>query len=1175
MGAGPPATSEKRTCASCGSDLPDGAPAGLCEVCVAKRGADSGEAEATAAVSARSTIEIPLPPTEKPGDRIGRYKLLQQIGEGGCGAVYLAEQDQPVRRRVALKVIKLGMDTKQVIARFEAERQALALMDHPNIAKVLDAGATDTGRPYFVMELVRGIRITDYCDQNNLSTAERLDLFVQVCKAIQHAHQKGIIHRDIKPSNILVTLHDGAPVPKVIDFGIAKATDQRLTDKTLFTAFEQFMGTPAYMSPEQAEMSGLDIDTRSDIYALGVLLYELLTGKTPFDPKALLAGGLDQLRRTIREKEPERPSTRLSTMLAVDLRNVAKHRRAEPPKLIHLVRGDLDWIVMKALEKDRTRRYETANGLAMDVQRYLHNEPVVARPPSKLYRFQKLVRRNKAAFVGAGAVTAALVIGLGLSTWLFIEEKDARRRAVAAEQTQSRLREQAETEARRADQESRRATAKELEARRILYAADMNLAQEALRMNNVGRARALLERHQPEGGSEIRDPTPEIDLRGWEWRYLWRRCQNDALYELTRHKDRVFSLSFSADGRWLAIGHIDGLVQVWDVARRELLINLQTNGQFASVAFAPRTNLLAATAKAGTVKLWDPLVGVAVAELTHGGQVRTLSFSPDGKLLAIFGQDRRLTLWDTATTNLVETLTVRPGSGWFYGLAVFSPDSRLLAVGELGGLVRVLEVGSWKEVHRFAAHREGISALSFSPDGRFLLSGSAFAESAVKVWNLDKGALETSLPGHTSWICGLARSPDGTMLASASADQSLRLWDPLSWKEIAVLRGHGDEVAAVAFSPDGHTLASGSRDGSVLIWDTSRRQPTAPRFSFPRKLQRAWLLADGKTAATVDDSAHFSLWNLATFQESPIPGITNALLECARDGKVFTYDRTNGLEGWDIGTQPPHKLLSLSVGSNLLAGVYCPERKTLAWGNRDGVIRMVRLEQPDKIILLEGHTTNAYPTAFGLQGRRLLSADQQGAMKVWDVDRSAEVAAVRAGKWEGALLSPNSRFLAVATTTQRLMVWDLENLARPPLDLPHKDLISDIAFSPASTLLVSATQLGQVRLWDLPSGTERPNLRGHLLGVHALAFSPDGQRLATGSSALEAVKLWDVATGQEVATLDAEASLCRVLAFSEDGNTILVGGTNERTWHLWQAPSFAEIAAAEHGRGSPPRTASR
>jgi len=382
------------------------------------------------------TIKLEVPAElgdEGIGHTLGRYKLLEQIGEGGCGVVYVAEQEQPVHRRVALKIIKLGMDTKQVIARFEAERQALALMDHPNIAKVFDGGATAGGRPFFVMELVKGVRITDYCDRNNLSTAERLDLFIQVCQAIQHAHQKGIIHRDIKPSNILVTLQDGKPVPKVIDFGIAKATtDLRLTDKTLYTAVEQFIGTPAYMSPEQVELSGLDIDTRSDIYALGVLLYELLTGKTPFDAHRLIQAGLDEIRRIIREEEPPRPSTKLSGLTVDEQTTTAKRRQTDPPKLVHLVRGDLDWIVMKTLEKDRTRRYETASGLALDIQHYLNSEPVMARPPGQYYRFRKLVRRNKLVFAASAAVATALLFGIIASTWQSVRATRAEKRAVAA-----------------------------------------------------------------------------------------------------------------------------------------------------------------------------------------------------------------------------------------------------------------------------------------------------------------------------------------------------------------------------------------------------------------------------------------------------------------------------------------------------------------------------------------------------------------------------------------------------------------------------------------------------------------------------------------------------------------------------------------------------------------------
>ena len=345
----------------------------------------------------------------------------------------MAEQEEPVRRRVALKIIKAGMDTKSVIARFEAERQALALMDHPNIAKVLDAGATESGRPYFVMELVRGIKITEYCDEHSLTTVERLNLFVQVCQAVQHAHQKGIIHRDIKPSNILVTRTlEGAALPVVIDFGVAKATtNQWLTDKTFFTAFEMLIGTPAYMSPEQAVLTSVDVDTRTDIYSLGVLLYELLTSTTPFDAAELMKAGLDEVRRVIREREPVRPSSRLSKMTKDDLTNVAHHRKAEPPRLIRSVHGDLDWIVMKALEKDRTRRYETANGLAMDIKRYLADETVSARPPSAFYRIEKTVSRHKALFGGIGLFVALLVGGLIVISVSLARERRARMEANA------------------------------------------------------------------------------------------------------------------------------------------------------------------------------------------------------------------------------------------------------------------------------------------------------------------------------------------------------------------------------------------------------------------------------------------------------------------------------------------------------------------------------------------------------------------------------------------------------------------------------------------------------------------------------------------------------------------------------------------------------------------------
>ena len=477
---------------------------------------------------------------EEIGTRVGRYKLLQRIGEGGCGVVYMAEQEEPVHRRVALKVIKLGMDTKSVIARFDAERQALALMDHPNIARVLDAGATEAGRPYFVMELVRGVRITEYCDQNHLDTRQRLELFIQACHAIQHAHHKGVVHRDIKPSNILVTMHDGVPVPKVIDFGIAKAIEGKLTEHTLFTAYEQLVGTPAYMSPEQAEMSGLDVDTRSDIYSLGVLLYELLTGRTPFDGKELMKSGLDQMRRTLREKEPQRPSNILTTLHGTELKATAEHRHAEAPKLISLLKGDLDWIVMKALEKDRARRYETANGLAMDVERYLLNEPVVARPPSRLYRFQKLVRRNKLVFASGAAVSLALVIGLGVSTVLFLKEKEAWRE-------QARLREEAQRSQQRENELRLQAESKEKINQAAIYVSQERFDEADQLLETI---KTLPPKPSFDGVNAYRSVGEWLALQG-----RWREAANRflPLMQIDRLDEwRVVTLDYQACGAVLA-----------------------------------------------------------------------------------------------------------------------------------------------------------------------------------------------------------------------------------------------------------------------------------------------------------------------------------------------------------------------------------------------------------------------------------------------------------------------------------------------------------------------------------------------------------------------------------------------------------------------------------------------
>ncbi|MBW3599199.1 MAG: serine/threonine protein kinase, partial [Planctomycetes bacterium] len=699
---------------------------------------------------------------EESGSAIGPYKLLQEIGQGGMGVVFMAEQTTPVRRKVALKIIKPGMDSQQVIARFEAERQALAMMEHQNIARVLDAGATEAGRPYFVMELVKGVPITDYCNHNRLTPRERLELFIPVCEAIQHAHQKGIIHRDIKPSNVLVSLYDGRPVPKVIDFGVAKAIEQRLTERTMFTQFGQIVGTLEYMSPEQAQLNQLDIDTRSDVYSLGVLLYELLTGGTPFSRERLRSAAFEEVLRVIREEEPVRPSTRLGT--SATLAAVAARRRTEPKKLSALVRGELDWIVMKALEKDRGRRYETANAFARDVQNYLADEPVAACPPSAAYRFRKFARRNKVSLTMALLIISALavsVVALGFSNIRVARERNAtvlalversealRKERAALEEKRAALRKATEQE-RLAKGQEKVANAQRIRAeglaekeRLYLYAARIKLAHQAWETGDTARVLELLD--------SVRPAQREQDLRGFEWHYLWQLCHSQR-HTLRGHAGAIHAVAYSAAGEIIATGGEDGIIKLREA----------------------------------------PFVQEKRALEGHVGRVMSLSFSPGGKLLATGGQDRTIRLWNTATG---EQTAVLEGHTAPVSSVAFSSDGTMLASG--------------------SAH---LGLGTGDPTARFLTREAA---GETKLWNVSTGRESAGFDEQTGGVLSVALSPDGGLLAVGTRRGQVVVHDLKAEAVAAILSGHSGAVFSVAFSQDGRSLASGSYDHSVKLWDVA------------------------------------------------------------------------------------------------------------------------------------------------------------------------------------------------------------------------------------------------------------------------------------------------------------------------------------------------------------------
>jgi serine/threonine protein kinase/WD40 repeat protein len=1048
--------------------------------------------------------------SERPGTAIGPYKLLQQIGEGGMGVVWMAEQSQPVQRKVALKVIKPGMDSRQVVARFEAERQALALMDHVNIARVFDGGATESGRPYFVMELVHGVPITKCCDDQQLTPRARLELFVPVCQAIQHAHQKGIIHRDVKPSNVMIALYDGKPVPKVIDFGVAKATEQKLTERTLFTQHGTLVGTLEYMSPEQAEMSALGIDTRSDIYSLGVLLYELLTGSTPLSHQRVKETAYAEILRIIKDEEPPRPSMRLHES-GEALASISAQRHTEPAKLAKLLRGELDWIVMMTLEKDRNRRYETANGLAADVQRYLADEPVHAHPPSTWYRLRKLARRNKGILSTAGAIALALVLGTAVSMWQAIRATDAEWLA------QERL--VAEMNAKNAAERA------QVEAKHGLYNAKLEQAKAGRFSRRVGQRFASLDAvaEAAKIARELKLPEKQfLELRNtviaclalpdlrvareWNgWRSDDQQVDFDGTLELYACTNRqgVCSIRRSADGTEVANLPPRGGVRTSDGSAANPI--LSRDGGYVAVCYHPSVGF------AG-LRMWK-LGGNKPTLLVDEPLVSSFNFSPCNRWFA-FGVARGpIKVIELPSGRLLSCIDVDPDTRYL----AFHPKLPQFAVASRGTKIRICDLNSGKVLAELLQPAAGVETIDWHPEGNVLAVGGQ--DRIIYLWDVAARTQIARLEGHKDYSIRLAFNHAGDLLASLCWDGILRLWDPRTGLQLFNTQ---TTVQALRFSPDDGLLAA-DIDGNNL-----RFLEVAPIRAY-RTLVRDPVLGRG------------------------------VYLDCSTSPKnrCLAVGMTDGVGLWDVATGDPLTFLPFTGNTGAL---FEPSGALLTFG-RAGVLRwpiagdsaapgLVRIGPPQELPLPGSDNQ----IACSRDGWVLASAQYWGGL-VWHQDLPGPP--IRLPPHEDTRfisVSPDNRWVATGSFHgTKVKIWNART-AEPVHELPV-ETASAVRFSPDGRWL--ATSGGGCRVWAVDGWKEGP-----LIGDKGnFAFSPDAKILAVGTG-FGVVRLVNPDTGGEYARLeDPNQDRSGEVTFTADGAQLVTTSGDSNSVHVWDLRTIRAVLA--------------
>jgi len=1073
-------------CPKCGAPLSGDSPEGLCPGCLLK---------AVAATPEKAEVTLAAAKIEGPGTTIGRYELLDLLGEGGMGLVYLAEQKEPVRRKVALKIIKPGMDTRQVVARFEAERQALALLDHPNIAHVFDAGCTETGRPYFVMEHVKGLPITSYCDQNKLTIEQRLRLFEHVCEAVHHAHQKGIIHRDLKPSNILVSVHGDRATPKIIDFGIAKAITSPLTDKTFVTYQGQLLGTPEYMSPEQVDLATQDIDTRSDIYSLGIVLYELLAGVLPFESESFAKAGLAEIQQTIREQEPTSPSIRL-TNLGEKGHAIAASRGTQVVPLARRLHRELEWIPLKAMRKDRCRRYKSASEMADDIRNYLNGNPLLAGPETTIYRVQKFVRRHAGAVTTVALVVVVIVLGLVVSSAMYFRAEKALQRESVARYGAERARVQAEDARTQAEQAEQATKQKAEELRRTLYVNSIQLANAEYREGNIRRVRALL------------NACPN-DLRAWEWDYLWHMSDNSLM--TLQCRGAVSSIAISPDGGLIASdgnGDKDSTITLRDAATGTELMTLQGHKEaICSLAFSPDGKHIISASRDKTAKVWDATDGREIMTLSgHRHYVYSALYSPDGKRIVSSSHDGTIKVWDSANGDELMTVNAYKEAA---NSARYTPDGlRIIAAGGWDGNIKVWDAATGAEINAFQHGGGGVWTLALNPDGTRVLSGGE--DGTVKVWDATDGKELLTLRGHREEVCSVAFSPDGKRIVSGSDDNTIKIWDATTGAEKAVLRGHESGVYDIVFSPNGKHIISGGGDNTVKIWDgASEGEGTTVNTRYA--VEDLAFSTDGKRLITAGDDT-VTIWDVETCAElTTVHGYSLGYGTINSDGnRIMCWRRGRragkpAIDIWDMMTRA--KIMTLRGHENPIGRVsFSQDGKYIVTESSDNTIKVWDGSTGAELMTLQGLKERLGCVAFSPDGKRIVAGGRNGIMKVWDMAAGTELTTIQHGDGK---VHPSQG------------TWS-------------------VAFSPDGKHIVSGGSNDKVKIWDAVTGAEVVTLSTGETGVLSVAFAADGRRVI-GCGRLEpVVRVWDAETGTEVITLRLPGVPYGPASVSPDGKTLAV-----------------------------------